>query len=201
MNQPTTKKFLKTVRPRETKEYRVEVRHKVRGCRTKLGVAAFMWSCFKINEEVDSLPYRFTNAELIRQFNVEYKGSPKTITTLKEKKPSINDYRHRYNRGTLCSWGDAPYLSFRWNKLNTLYLPVDLRTGTKAMSFGTLYKHWQRYHKLNGLSETFDEVLIRLVKILTNQSSTTIIVGQVIDGDTFFKIWDNFLSQEGVKTC
>lgn len=97
------------------KKGRTKIEHKSKGCKSGVGICAFISFLFKGNE-LSPTHAKMTDNEIARRLEVEFPNRKSAFEFRgPNKKRTINEYRHRYNVG-LFSGGIIPsVLSFRYN--------------------------------------------------------------------------------------
>lgn len=133
-------------------------RSKTQGKRTKLGLCRFLYEVFRTNELLPRKE-KLTNTKIVAMVLEEFPDQERLHRGLREGgKMSINDYRRRYNSGTLLKGILPPRISYRYNKDG---LPVDFRGGLKLLTLADQKriadKFQARWVRLGRSSRTLDE--------------------------------------------
>jgi hypothetical protein len=104
---------------------------KTQGKRTKLGITRFLFQVFQHNELLPRQD-KLTNEQIAAMLLEEFPDQDKLHRGLERGgKFGVNDYRRRYNSGTLVRDVFPDRCSFRYNVSG---LPVDARTGRRVLS-------------------------------------------------------------------
>lgn len=112
------------------------------GKRTKLGITRFLFEVFRQNELLPR-QQKLTNNKIAAMLLEEYPNQEALHRGLRVGgKLSVNDYRRRYNSGTLVRDVLPERCSFRYNEQG---FPVDSRNGRRVLTIDDQRKIWEGY--------------------------------------------------------
>lgn len=137
---PSLTAFAREIRPRITPDP-IRPPGKVKGKKTGYGIMHFWHSLLQLNEHLPR-NRKMTNAELERQWLLEFPHRSETIKRQIAKSTGANLYRHLYNTSRLCRNVVSPCCSFRYNDKGE---QVDGRTGRIILTAVKKQAVLQRY--------------------------------------------------------